>query len=66
MASGDDAVLTVPEVAQRLKISHDLAYRLIRDGSIPAIKLGRSIRVPRDRFEEWLQGSAKGSQGEQG
>lgn len=39
-------LLTVLEVAERLGIGRTLAYELIRRGSIPSIKLGRSRRIP--------------------
>jgi excisionase family DNA binding protein len=57
------AFLTVPEVARRLKISRTAAYQLARrwlDGhvtdGIPAVRIGRSIRVPAAAFERWARG----------
>lgn len=55
--------LTVPEVAVRLRISRTAAYQLARrwlDGDltdgIPAVRIGRSIRVPAAAFERWAHG----------
>lgn len=39
-------MLTVPEVARTLRISRSAAYRLVEAGTIPAVRLGRSVRVP--------------------
>ena len=55
--------LTVPEAAQRLRISRTAAYQLVRawldDGGtsgIPAVRIGRSIRVPSAALERLAQG----------
>jgi excisionase family DNA binding protein len=39
-------LLTVAEVAERLRISKMTVYRLIHTEQLPAIRLGRSFRVP--------------------
>lgn len=46
--------LTVPEVAKALGIGRDEAYKWVRLGFIPAIRLGRRILVPRTALERWL------------
>ena len=38
-------LLTVPEIAERMKISRAKAFALIADGSIRSRKIGRSRRV---------------------
>jgi excisionase family DNA binding protein len=48
------AVYTVPEVAQLLSLSRGTAYALVRDGTIPALRLGGRWVVPRARFHSWL------------
>ena len=51
-------LLTVPEAAKVLRISRNLAYELVARGEIPAIRLGRVIRVPRAPLEEWVKSEA--------
>lgn len=51
-------LLTVPETAKLLRISRNLAYELVARHEIPAIRLGRSIRVPRAELEAWLANNA--------
>ncbi|MCY4639491.1 MAG: helix-turn-helix domain-containing protein [Chloroflexi bacterium] len=52
----DDAVLlTVREAAAFLRISRNLAYELVARGEIPAVRLGRVIRVPRAALDRWLE-----------
>jgi len=50
-------LLTIPEVASRLRISRNLAYELAARGELPHIRLGRVIRVPRDALEDWIAAS---------
>jgi len=51
------AVLTVPEVAEILRVSRPRAYEMVNTGQIPGvIRLGeRGIRISRQKFEKWLQ-----------
>jgi len=48
--------MKVAEVAQELRIARSRAYELIANGTIPAVKIGRSIRVRRKELERWLEG----------
>ena len=48
--------LKVPEVAQLLQIARSRAYELVADGEIPAVKIGRSVRVSRKELDRWLEG----------
>jgi excisionase family DNA binding protein len=48
--------MKVAEVAQELRIARSWAYELIANGSIPAVKIGRSVRVRRKELESWLEG----------
>jgi excisionase family DNA binding protein len=48
--------LRVPEVAKELRIARSRAYDLVADGTIPAVRIGRSVRVSRRELERWLEG----------
>lgn len=50
-------VMTVPECARLLSLSRGSAYIAIREGSIPSIRIGRRILVPRARLMAMLQGT---------
>jgi excisionase family DNA binding protein len=39
-------MLTVAEVAEQLCVSRPTAYRWIRSGSLPAVPIGGTVRVP--------------------
>lgn len=47
--------LKVPEVAELLRIARSRAYELVADGEIPAVKIGRSVRVNRKELDRWLE-----------
>ncbi|MBQ0902649.1 helix-turn-helix domain-containing protein [Micromonospora sp. U21] len=47
---------TVREVAKLLGISLGSTYALVRDGTIPATRLGGRWLIPRARFHAWLDG----------
>jgi excisionase family DNA binding protein len=49
-------IYTVPHVARMLSINVSTVYQLLRDGAIPAKRLGRRWVIPRKRFHEWLDG----------
>ena len=49
---GDNRLLAVHEVAEYLRVSQSLVYKMIERKEIPAIRVGRLLRVdPRDLAE---------------
>jgi excisionase family DNA binding protein len=55
-ATQERAVYTVQEVAHLLGLALGGTYTLIREGTIPAIKMGGRWVVPKKRFHAWLDG----------
>ena len=53
----DEEMYTVDEVAQRLRVNADTARRWIREGQLPAYRLGdrAGYRVKRSDLEEFLR-----------
>jgi excisionase family DNA binding protein len=49
-----ESLLKGDDVAKILNISRPYAFRLIRQGRIPAIRLGRSVRVRRMDLEAFI------------
>ena len=60
------AVLTVEEAATVLKIGRSAAYEAIRTGSIPHVRIGKLIRIPRAALMEWLGQGETAQAGERG
>ncbi len=50
----DTDVLTVEEVEEILRISRTKAYEFVNSGAFPVKRIGRTIRIPRRSFYEWL------------
>lgn len=46
--------LTVAEVAETMRVSKMTVYRLTKSGELPAVRVGRSYRVPEDALEAYL------------
>jgi excisionase family DNA binding protein len=47
--------LTVAEVASIMRVSKMTVYRLVHDGRLPAVRVGRSFRVPEQAVHDYLQ-----------
>lgn len=47
--------LTVAEVASMMRVSKMTVYRLVHNGDLPAVRVGRSFRVPEDAVHEYLR-----------
>ena len=44
-AFGGDRLLTVAEVADHMRVSNMTVYRLIKAGSLPALRVGKNFRI---------------------
>ena len=49
-------LMTIPEVADLLRVPPARAYELARHGAIPVVHIGRQVRVPEDALRRWLEG----------
>jgi excisionase family DNA binding protein len=56
-------LLTKKEVAERLGVSERTIHRRIRDGSIPAVRLGSGrmspVRIDADELDAWVYGEER-------
>lgn len=59
ISPGPDGILKASDVAQILRISKGLAYRMMQQGEIPAIQFGRTTRVRRKDLEEFIRTHVK-------
>ena len=51
----DVRFLTVAEVAEIMRVSKMTVYRLVHAGDLPAIRFGRSYRVPESAVTDALR-----------
>jgi excisionase family DNA binding protein len=49
------AVLTLEDVAQFLHVHPSTVYRLLKNRSIPAFKVGSDWRFNQDSIERWIK-----------
>jgi excisionase family DNA binding protein len=49
--------LTVDEVASIMRVSKMTVYRLVHAGDLPAVRVGRSFRVPEAEVHRYLRSS---------
>ena len=57
-SSGDlpeSKFLTVAEVAAMMRVSKMTVYRLVHNGELPAVRVGRSFRVQEKDVDEYLR-----------
>ena len=48
-------LLRVEEAAERLSLGRSKVYELIRDGRLPVVHIGRSVRVPARAVESFVE-----------
>ena len=59
---GDGAerpVLSAAECADLLGISRWLVHQAVRDGTLPSVRLGRRVLIPRVQLQAWLAGGGR-------
>ena len=52
---GQVRFLTVAEVASVMRVSKMTVYRLVHGGDLPAVRVGRSFRVPEQAVHDYLR-----------
>jgi excisionase family DNA binding protein len=62
MSTGEEPLsdvrfLTVAEVAAAMRVSKMTVYRLVHSGELPAVRVGRSFRVPERAVHAYLRDS---------
>ena len=54
--------LTVAEVAELCRVSRMTVYRWVHAGDLPAVRFGKSFRVPYAAAQEFLNGGQFGAE----
>jgi excisionase family DNA binding protein len=52
---GQVQFLTVAEVASLMRVSKMTVYRLVHSGELPAVRVGKSFRVPEKAVHDYLE-----------
>ncbi len=56
--------LTVAEVAELARVSRMTVYRMVHSGELPAVRVGKSYRVPQAAVDELLTGGLDSAPGD--
>jgi excisionase family DNA binding protein len=56
---GRALLLRATEVADLLGVSRAKAYELMASETIPTLRIGRSVRVPRAALEAWIESNTR-------
>jgi excisionase family DNA binding protein len=62
----DEEYLTVAEIAERLKLNPQTLRNWIDQGQLPAVRIGRRVRIRRSDFERLVQEGYSGRTNAQG
>lgn len=54
MSDGRRLTYTVEEAARLCGVSRGVAYRAVRDGELPSVRLQRRVLIPRHALEQML------------
>jgi excisionase family DNA binding protein len=49
------AIMTVKEVAEYLRMSEAKVYRLVKEGALPVVRIGKTWRFRKDLLDEWIK-----------
>jgi excisionase family DNA binding protein len=60
----DVRFLTVAEVAELMRVSNMTVYRMVESGQLPAVRFGRSYRIPESALAAAIE--LPGSQADRG
>jgi excisionase family DNA binding protein len=60
-----DEILTLPEVAQLLKVAEKTVYTMAQKGQLPAFKVGGQWRFRRADLDAWIDAKTRRAAGEE-
>lgn len=63
-SNSEDSFLTVAEVAETLKLNQQTVRNWIDQGSLPALRVGRRVRIRRSDFDRLLEDGYSGGGGD--
>ena len=66
MSNLENEWLTPDEIAKKLKFNRKRVYRMVKSEGLPALRLGRDIRINSMELDKWLDSRAVGPQNEEG
>jgi len=53
-AEAEPLLLRLPEVCARLGLGRSTVYSMIQRGELPAVRIGRAVRIPAAAIDAWV------------
>ena len=53
-------LLRAEEVAKLLSLGRSTIFQMLARGELPAVRVGRAVRIPRSALEEWIRQRTEG------
>ncbi len=50
-----EPMLTIPQVAEILAVSHATVFRLVKYSGLPTTKMGHTTRIPKGKLHKWIE-----------
>lgn len=54
--------MKVRDVAEYLRLSEAKVYRMANNGSIPALRMGKTLRFKKEILDEWIYRETRGGE----
>jgi len=54
-------LMTIEELGEHLRVTKRTIYRMLKQGAIPALKVGSKWRFDRETIDKWLRQQARGT-----
>jgi len=54
-------LMTIEELGEHLRVTKRTIYRMLKRGTIPALKVGHKWRFDRETIDKWLRQQARGT-----
>lgn len=61
MIANEPLLLRVREVANLLRIGDSTAYALVAANKLPTVRIGRTVRIPREGLLAWIENQTAGA-----
>lgn len=52
-------LLRAEEAARMLGLGRSKVFQMLAAGELPVVRIGRSVRIPRDELREWIKAKAQ-------
>jgi len=62
MEKNEKLLLRPSEAAEALGLGKSKTYQLINDGTLPSVRIGKSVRIPNAALKKWIESQIQAQQ----